>query len=276
MVQETGDTACVALSLGKDSLACWLKLRRFFKRVLPIHFEVLPGLRFVQETVDYLEQFFGQRIHRYVHEGTMAMWNTYTFQPPNRRSYWQGLELYRNLDVDYCWDDLREQYQAPNAWGALGQRVADSLTRRTAIIKHGVLRPKDKTFFPVWDWKLADMLKAYRDEGLKLPVDYRLFNRNFDSVRYRFLKPLWDGGYQDDVERILRWFPLAGAELARRQFYLEERLADSRREDHRRWTEEVGGSPAAGSSAQVGRHGWGLGRVREHIRARAGRAGEGR
>ena len=42
------DTAILGFSAGKDSVGCWLQLRKHFKRVVPFYLYYVPGISFVR------------------------------------------------------------------------------------------------------------------------------------------------------------------------------------------------------------------------------------
>ena len=93
--------------------------------------------------------------------------------------------------------------------------MADSPMRRIGIKTHGAINHNQKKFFPVYDWRKADLIAAIDDARVKLPVDYKLFGRTFDGIDYRFLKPIKEH-FPRDYERIITWYPLAELELYRR------------------------------------------------------------
>ena len=47
------DTAILAFSTGKDSIAAWLQMRRYFKRIIPYYCYSVPGLEFVEKSLCY-------------------------------------------------------------------------------------------------------------------------------------------------------------------------------------------------------------------------------
>ena len=97
------------------------------------------------------------------------------------------------------------------------------MRRRFLIEKHGSVFPVQHKFLPIYDLKTPDVLAMIRDAGVKLPTDYKFLSRTFEGLRYAQLGPL-SKVYPEDVKKILEWFPLAKAELLRRQFYAEEGL----------------------------------------------------
>ena len=88
--------------------------------------------------------------------------------------------------------------------------------RRIGLTTHGCINHSQKRFYPVYDWKKADLLREIDNAGVKLPVDYRMFGRTFDGLDYRFLAPIKEH-YPEDYQKILSWFPLADLEIRRRE-----------------------------------------------------------
>ena len=67
---ETSDELCeyvaeicpdvlVSFSLGKDSLAAWLHMRKYFRSVNPFFMYMIPGLEFVENALKYYTEGTG-------------------------------------------------------------------------------------------------------------------------------------------------------------------------------------------------------------------------
>ena len=225
------DTAILAFSTGKDSIAAWLQLRKYFKRVVPYYCYFVPGLAFVEESLKYYEDFFGCHIYRLPHRSFFRFMINYVDQPPRR------VNVIENADLanDETWNDstIGEVIRkcaglSDGAYVATGVRMADSPLRRIGIKTHGAINHNAKRFYPVYDWKKEDLIREFDDAGVKLPVDYRMFGRTFDGLDYRFLEPLrrW---YPEDYARLLDWYPFADLEIARRDGF--DAIDKRRRED---------------------------------------------
>lgn len=211
------DTIVLAFSTGKDSIAAWLQARRYFRKVVPYYAYCVPGLSFVERSLDYYEEFFGTHIVRVPHKAFFDWLNCNIYQPPERKRAITELQLpgdeYNDLTIG---DMIRLYGELPEAaYTAVGVRAADSPQRRLAISRYGAIHHSKKRFYPVYDWKKADVLAAIDEAGVKLPVDYKLFGRTFDGIDYRFLKPIKEN-FPEDYERIIELFPLADLELFRR------------------------------------------------------------
>lgn len=211
------DTCILAFSTGKDSIAAWLQLRKYFKTIVPYYCYTVPGLSFVEDSLNYYEEFFRTRIYRIEHRSFYRMLNALVFQSPQHFARLKEMDLPGDEYDDALIGELiREAGQLPAAaYVATGVRMADSPMRRIGLKTHGAINHNQKRFYPVYDWKKADLLAAIDDAGVKLPIDYKLFGRTFDGLDYRFLKPIKEH-FPDDYAKIIEWFPLAELELYRR------------------------------------------------------------
>lgn len=212
------DTAIIAFSTGKDSIAAWLQMRKYFKHIVPYYCYSVPHLGFVEDSLKYYEDFFGCHIYRLPHPTFLTWLNVFHCQTPDRVT----IIMNNPMLAEMCWDE-RALGDAVRAFGRLpegafvgsGVRMADSPTRRIGIKTHGAINRNAKKFFPVYDWRKEDMIRAFDESGVKLPVDYKLFGRSFDGLDYRFIKPIKDT-YPEDYARILEWYPQIEVEIARR------------------------------------------------------------
>lgn len=211
------DTAILAFSTGKDSIAAWLQLRKYFRRIIPYYCYVVPGLEFVEHSLKYYEDFFGCHIYRLPHRSLYRFLRYMVFQSPPHVTKIEALDLPgEEYDDTMIGDIIRQTENLPDCvYTATGVRAADSPMRRLAMKTHGPINHNGKRFYPVYDWKKEDLLREFDAAGVKLPIDYKLFGRTFDGIDYRFLKPIKEN-FPADYERILTWYPLAELELFRR------------------------------------------------------------
>ena len=213
-VREEMDTILLSFSCGKDSLATWLSVRGRFRRVVPFYMYHVPGLGFVERSLAYYERSLGAKIIRVAAPWLVDWLNGCVFQPPERVPTIERADMAR-----YTFEDVRRELCRDiglplDTWCAAGWKAADSMNRRTLIRQLSPIREKDRIFYPICDWRKADVLAAIRAAGLKLPVDYRLWRRSFDGIHWALLGPLREA-FPEDYERILKWFPLAEMEFLR-------------------------------------------------------------
>ena len=213
-VREKQSDTLLAFSTGKDAIAAWLAIRDHFDAVHPYYLYIVPGLEFVEESLDYYERFFGVRIARLPHPSLHRMLNNLVFQPPERCAVIEQAEL-----PDFEYIDIRNALVTDNGLqeGMLvadGVRAADSPMRRIAIKTHGTISVRQGKYHPIWDWLKQDLIDCFRKHGVKLPIDYKLFGRSFDGIDLRFLLPL-KKHRPADYKKVLDWFPLAELEVFR-------------------------------------------------------------
>lgn len=215
---ESNGTAILAFSTGKDSIAAWLQMRKYFKRIIPYYCYVIPDLDFVEDSLKYYEDFFGQHIYRLPHPSFFRFLENGIFQPKDM------IDISRDFDIpmQVIYNDGTVPDVVRGSCGltdeilcGVGVRMADSPVRRLSMKRYGAVNMTEAKFYPVYDWKKADILQALDESGVKLPVDYEMFGRTFDGIDYRFLKPLKER-FPEDYKKILDWFPLAEVELKRR------------------------------------------------------------
>ncbi|MFI0406605.1 hypothetical protein [Actinomadura sp. 3N508] len=213
---EAGKPVLLSFSRGKDSLAAWLALRDAGVQVIPYHLYLIPGLRFVEESLAYMADFFGcdGPILNLPHPSLYRWLNALTFQPPERCHVIEAAKLpeftYRELN-----DLVRRHYGlGDDSWVCDGVRAADSPNRRMALKSHGPINANAHTQKVVWDWRKADVIGAIETAGVRLPPDYLWFGRSFDGLDRRFLAKLKTYA-PEDYQRVLDWFPLADTDLYR-------------------------------------------------------------
>ncbi|EEJ5117671.1 phosphoadenosine phosphosulfate reductase family protein [Salmonella enterica] len=204
----------LAFSTGKDAVAAWLAIREHFEEVIPYYLYLVPGLEFVEESIDYYEKFFGQKIIQLPHPSLHRWLNNYIFQPPERCAVIEqaGLPSFDYTDVQKIL--VKQRGLQKNLLVADGVRAADSPMRRIAISSHGTISYNQLRYHPIWDWKSADLVACFRRHNVNLSIDYKLFGRSFDGLDLRFLLPLKKHRPRD-YQKILEWFPLADLEIFR-------------------------------------------------------------
>lgn len=218
-VRQRTDTVLLGLSFGKDSLAAFLRLREHFDldKIIGYHLYVVPRLGFQERSLSYYRRTLGIKILNLPNRSTFRMLNDGVQQAPQNLPVIWGAGLpdleYRDLYWHIA-DAAGVNDRMP--WVAQGVRAADSPQRRMNISSRGPWVLPDRVFYPVWDWRKADVRAALSREGVRLPVDYRLFGRTFDGIDHRFLAPLREE-FPEDYQRVCDWFPLAVTDELRRR-----------------------------------------------------------
>ena len=218
----SGGRCLLAFSRGKDSIAAWLELREsgLFSDIVPFHLDGCPGMSFVEESLQYFEDWFQTPIIRLPHIGFYRQLGNLVFQPPER------IEAIKRLGFDQCtrftYNDVRRWlaedlgWPEETTWTATGVRAADSLRRRIHIVKSRARNHSQRQFYPCFDMRIADVRAVIARHGVKLPVDYEMFGRSFDGIDYRFAGPL-KKHRPEDFKRMRFWFPLVDLEILRHE-----------------------------------------------------------
>lgn len=214
------DACLLSFSGGKDAWSCWLALRDHFD-VQPYAYYLVPGLEVVDEYLDYCERVIGKKIYRYPSPWLYERLNNYIYQPPERVVPLGAASLPEfNFDVVSRVCEIDADLPE-NCWTAIGVRAADSIARSGAIKTHGAWNDRRRIFYPVWDWKKADLLTALTREGIKLSKEYLTWGRSFDGLFMLYAIGL-KNDYPRDYQRVLEFFPFVELEVFRFEKALEK------------------------------------------------------
>src|ERR1700742_3879421 len=91
-------TVVLKFSGGKDSVACWLRLRDHFQVIVPIFHYWVPGLAFAEKTIAMYEDYFETPIIRAPHPNFLNFIANGRFQSPHRFNVVEAFDL---STVDY-------------------------------------------------------------------------------------------------------------------------------------------------------------------------------
>jgi hypothetical protein len=227
----------MGFSRGKDSLAAWLWLRQFFRRIIPFHCACIPHLSFVDRSLTYYEEVLRCGESVLVNQDTghvcttdhiekfmqgavnKELWRL-VFQPIEDAVAIHNLGMWEYDNNDLA-DFLRDKYGLPEAWVAFGISMGDSLFRRVRIQKYGIdgaRHPRVKSFYPCFDWSTQRVVETVKRAGISLPRDYLLGARTIAGVpgirhldRMRRLMP-------DEYRRVCNFYPFIPAIIARNEF----------------------------------------------------------
>ena len=215
---DEGKTVILNFSRGKDSIATWIALRDHGIDVLPIHKSCPPGLKFVDESIDYFEQHFQTHIVNIPSYGFYRMLHGYMYQPPQRCAIIEGtsLEVLGRDDFDVF---MRYEFMNDDqdTWIVDGVRASDSATRRLAIKMHGPVKTERRRMSPIWDYQKADVMGLLEREKVKLPKEYEWIGRSFDAIRWDTMIHIAKHA-PEDYETIKYWFPLIDVGLMKGRY----------------------------------------------------------
>ncbi len=212
--QIAGDRLLLSFS-GRDSLAAWVFCREAGFELIPYWCYTVPGLSYDEQMLEYYERVFDTHIIRLPHPRTYELLRTGAWQPLEnwRVLYWSQLPHVEFADIE---DRLAKQFDlGPNYLCAVGIKAADNLMRMRLIRQMGPIGVKRRRYYyPVWDWKTADVKACLQSHGLKLSRSYLYFGSTGDGVEYEWLRYLRDN-LPEDYQKVLDVFPLADLELFR-------------------------------------------------------------
>jgi 3'-phosphoadenosine 5'-phosphosulfate sulfotransferase (PAPS reductase)/FAD synthetase len=213
IVKISGDTVILMFSRGKDSIASYYQLKKFFKTIHLVYKYRVPELKFVEESLKYFEDKFQQKIIQIPHPAFFNQINHFIFQDPNQANFIQyvGLPTHTQKEFD---EWLPIDLDCPNAYIASGVRQNDSLMRGMVIRKYGAFNEKAKTFYPVYDWTNDQIRDCLKENDVKLPIDYEIWGKSMDGIDYRFIKPLKER-LPEDYKIVKKYFPLIDLEIMR-------------------------------------------------------------
>lgn len=217
-VAQINDTVILSFSLGKDSIASFIQLNRFFKKVIPVYMYTVPNLSFIQKSVEYYEDFFNTHIYQIPHPNFIKMLNTGTLQSPSNYNIIQDFD-YPDYDYEDVISCIRDDYCAgdKSIYNAVGCRMGDSPWRNIVIKKYQGFFENSRKFYPVYDWNNERLKKEFIAAGVKLPIDYQLFGRSYDGIMALYTSKIKEH-FPEDFEKIKTFFPLIEADIYKHKF----------------------------------------------------------
>ncbi|PPK98999.1 hypothetical protein [Parapedobacter indicus] len=215
IAEKANGVAIVSFSLGKDSIAAYINMRKYFDKIYPVFYYMVPGLEFQQKSIEYYEnEVFQQRILQFPSPALYRQLAYFMYQNPAAVDYIHSQDIYIP-HYDEVFAAAKLDLDLPiETYVGVGVRMNDSLNRRISIQRYGAVNEKRKQFYPVFDWNNERLISEIRSSGIKLPVDYRIWGRSFDGFHYKFLKPLKDH-FPNDYEKCKSLYPFLDLELLR-------------------------------------------------------------
>ena len=218
IAKKSNGTIFLMLSRGKDSLCALLQCMRFFNRIICFHCATIPGYRFADEYLDYLEAMLNIRILRMMGEDLKMALVRHIYQ----ESPWEcdvidsvfPDEDFTKLDVlEY----LRMKFNLPRAWCAVGISKNDSIDRLIYCRKTGGKNESHRTFYPCWDWPRSELINAIDEAGLLVAPEYKYTKRSMGGVPCATYNRIMERHFPQDWELTKKWWPLAEAKNIREE-----------------------------------------------------------
>jgi 3'-phosphoadenosine 5'-phosphosulfate sulfotransferase (PAPS reductase)/FAD synthetase len=201
-------------STGKDSVCCAAILRDLDVEYIPIYYYLLPNLEFVQRSIDMYERFFDIKIVQLPHPTFYAHIVNQDFQRRDMANWICDQKFYKidfdeqiNNYLEYIGDDTTR-------WNIVGVRAAESFQRRMTMRNSNGIDEDANKIFPIYNWKVADVKEYLDKRNIPLTEDYKLWNRSYEGLSYRFVCGI-KRFYPSDYKKLLEVFPLLDLEIFR-------------------------------------------------------------
>jgi len=169
---------------------------------------------FESRYLDYSEKHFGVSIRRYPHPSVGRLMANQVFCHPENSGNFDHIEPYQYRDL---YAHIREGLALELCLTAVGIRSGDSIFRRSAIMKTGGVNRKKDEFYPIHDWTVDRLESEIKNEGIELPVDYRVWGRSFDGIDARFTGPLREN-FPNDFLKLSAVYPMLKADILRQKW----------------------------------------------------------
>jgi 3'-phosphoadenosine 5'-phosphosulfate sulfotransferase (PAPS reductase)/FAD synthetase len=199
----------LSFSCGADSLASLIRMHRWGMKPELFYLYFAPGLPMIENYLSYIEDKLGQKIHRFPGKLLYEYLLNGLLQQPG-----VGEQMYEDLSDTHAIPKTGQineyvmQYFPDDAMLGIGLRVSDGIFRAQKLRKRGPVEWEKREWYPVADCWQSDIVSEIKGSGFKLPVDYRLFGRSFESLRHWTAAPIrqhcpktWD--------RLIELFPMA-------------------------------------------------------------------
>ena len=222
-LSETVSDVIVSFSRGKDSIAAAYQCLRFFKNVEFVYMYNVPNLQFCEPSLQFYEKVFGKKILRLPEPSLYNRLNNFCYQPTNRCNYIEDMNLPYFKSNENAFDQLFEAARIhlglnESCLIADGVRACDNPNRWSAISQYGGYLKRRKKIHACYDWTESDCYDLIKNNGWKLPIDYKVWGRTFDGIDYKFIKGLKEY-FPNDFEQLLLFFPSLEMEILKYDNY---------------------------------------------------------
>lgn len=204
---RTHDSVLVSFSGGKDSLVVADLCSRVFKRMTFFYMFTIPGLRVIEEQLDYGRQRWKAEILFYPHWSMVAALRHGVYSP----NHISKDELPREYTLNDVYNLARQDSGIQLI--ASGIKKSDSEFRR----KNVAAFQRKNVLTPLRDWNKLEVL-AYLALH-KIPVP-KSSGRSATGIDLSSPSLCWlHDNHPDDFKKLLELFPYAEAAIARRTFF---------------------------------------------------------
>ena len=223
IARETGGVCLLSFSRGKDALAAWLNLSRFFSRIIPFTCAAIPHIPFADEYLAYLERIFGTHVIRLQDSGLYSMVNALRFQLPHDEEWINGATL-PEYDPQDVASTIRAHLGLPRAWTAYGLNASDSIDRMITVRQCHGRYYGTRSFYPNFDWTHSQIMECLRRSNIRLSDEYHIASRSFAGSPMPHTVAAIARRDPDLFRRLELFYPLLKASLCRTEWRNEKCL----------------------------------------------------
>lgn len=213
-------------STGADSIASFLRLREWgiAPAALVYHYYV-PDIPMVEAYLRYFEEKFNVRVYRILGTlGCQAIGNG-LFQMPGT-----GMRMFRKnggiarTTKAMLNNAIMSQFRH-DAIMDVGLRYSDGMVRWKVLTEQGPMRGQE--FNPTASFTRTETRDLVADHHIKLPFEYRLTGRSFESIRWSVSKTLRLNAPKTWAY-LKEWFPMINLLCAQSELLPEDRDQNNR------------------------------------------------
>ena len=233
IAKASGGVCLLSFSRGKDALAAWLNLTRFFDRIIPFTCAGVPHVEFADEYLSYVERIFGTHVIRLQDGGLYGAIDALQFQLPHDEAWIDEAEL-PSYDAQDIADIVRNRLGYPNAWTAYGLNASDSIDRLITVRQCRGRYYGTRSFYPNYDWTHAQIMDALKRSNLKLSNEYRIASRSFAGGLMPHTLLAVEKRAPELFRRLEYYYPLLRASICRSQWRNEKCLQPRKQKEKAR------------------------------------------
>lgn len=196
------NSVLVCFSGGKDSLCVLDLCCRAFQNVVALQMQFLPGLRFLEEQVEYVKARYGVEVLLYPDPVFLSRLKSAEWSPEsNLLDDIPSLSMQNMIEV--------AAREAGIELVATGVKKLDGMNKAAVKIV--------KLWHPIFHWRHQDVLAYLAIHKIPAPSTD---GRNSASLDLTLTSIFWlHDNYPDDFAKVERYFPFIGAAVKRRDWY---------------------------------------------------------
>jgi phosphoadenosine phosphosulfate reductase len=207
------DSVCVAISGGRDSLACVEVCHQHGFKLSGYFLFTVPGLEFEEEILRYCERRYKISIHRLPHWDLGDQFQWWVYRKPAQDDEVLTLVL---RDVE---NEARRL--TGMQWIAGGQKKCDALERRAMLAKCEGIKLRRRNFYPLADWHHRHVSNYLKMRNVPMSHQSEVFGRSWGgSLAWPDLAKIKQH-WPKDFQKIKTYFPFIEAAEVRERIINE-------------------------------------------------------